>query len=147
VIVLRALQRDPASRQASAAEVLRALERLADRTASRGQLLDWLGQSLPDVFDGGDTQVDPVITDVTQLDMIVEETQLVTALPPPRFAIPWRRLLAVALTWFGLLWIALADRLRHVTSRVRAIRNGALRPSALPPPVPTKSASAHGTIS
>jgi serine/threonine protein kinase len=147
VIVLRALQRDPALRQASAAEVLRALERLADRTSSRGQLLDWLGQSLPDVFDGGDTQVDPVITDVTQLDMIVEETQLVTALPPPRFSLPWRRWLALALTWFGLLWIALADRLRHVTSRVRAIRHGATRPSALPPPVPGKSASAHGTIS
>jgi hypothetical protein len=131
--VLRALSRDPAARQGSAAELLRAFERLADRTATRGQLLDWLGQSLLDAFDGGDTQVDPAITGM-DAEMVVEEAQLIESLPKPRRALSLRRLWSLAWTLFGFWWIALLGNVRRVTREVG--RRIAAKPRALPPPTP-----------
>jgi serine/threonine-protein kinase len=50
VVVLRALQRDPDLRPQSAVELLAALEGLKELTASRGELLRWLGQVAPSLF-------------------------------------------------------------------------------------------------
>jgi len=107
VIVLRALSRDPVKRQASAAELLRSLDTLAGRAATRTELLSWLGDVDPDVFEGGDTRVDPLPVEIDDAQ-VLESAPAYT--PVPFYRRAWVIARATFVLWLQLLRIALRQR-------------------------------------
>jgi serine/threonine protein kinase len=108
VIVLRALSRDPTKRQNSAAELLRSLDGLAaGRAASRSELLNWLGDVDPDVFEGGDTYVDPIPAEVAD-DQVIDCVPMVK--PEPLLKRAWALVVASVLFWMGLFKTLLRQR-------------------------------------
>jgi serine/threonine protein kinase len=113
VIVLRAIQRDPNQRYQSAAEMLAALDALGAVTASRTQLLSYLGTMAPDVFTHACDECGAKIawgascvSCKTRLDpaLFAEED---AAEPPPVSATASPRTATLPIRWLSRRWLLL----------------------------------------